>query len=491
MSQVSVARRWSWVIWGLAVSLALACGEPVSETSSQPSANPVPGQLSDSEPSESVPIPQPDLTDMEPQVDTRLRQTRAAVESDPESAAAWGRFGMVAHAHELWDVAAAAYRRAEQLDPKDVRWPYFLGDVLSVVSTEPDEAAGAFRRAIALRAGYGPAHMRLGRTLHAAGQTDAAAVELTRALELEPGLQPARVTLAQIWLAEGKLDQAEEMLDKILSRQPRHAQALSALGQVYLRQGQRARARKIAEQARSAASYNLFSDPLMDPVINEGVSSVLIWDRAKAFLDNGDNEQASLGLQNVVELQPDNADAHQQLAVALGNLGELERSRRHLERAVALAPDRVDSLIQLATVQIELQDPGAATGNLGRVLELAPEDPDARWLLGRAQVLSGDLRSGLASFDRAQQAGGAIPVWARNDWGSALAQSGRPNAALEQFRAVLESEPENAQALFYVGLVLEGLGQVEEAVEHYCRSMNAQPSPPAGSRLQALGKTCP
>ncbi len=498
----TVARLRGPAIWVLAAVFAVACGQtspdPAAEKTSQAESLPVGAASDDSNTASSstassttvLEIPQPDLTDMEPQVEKRLQQTRAAVEADPGSASAWGRFGMVAHAHELWDAAAVAYRRAEQLDPGDVRWPYYLGDVLSVLGTNLDEAAATFRRAMAQKADYGPAHMRLGRVLHAAGRSDEAAVELERALELEPGLQPARVTLAQIRLSEGKLEEAEAMLDRILAGQPRHAQALSTLGQIYMRQRRRPEARKIAERARDAAIYNLFSDPLMSQVIIEGVSSVLIWDRAKAFLDNGDNEQAALGLEKVLELQPDNADAHQQLAVAVGNFGELDRSRRHLERSVALAPDRVDSLIQLATVQIELQEPRAAVKHLQRVLELAPEDPDAGWMLGRALILSGDVRSGLASFDEEQKKSDTIPLWVRNDWGSALAQNGRPNAALEQFRAVLAQEPENAQALFYVGLVLEGLGRVAEAVEHYCRSMKAQPNPPAGSRLQALGQVC-
>ena len=125
-----------------------------------------------------------------------------------------------------------------------------------------------------------------------------------------------------------------------------------------------------------------------------------------------------------------------------------------------------------------------------RFLELAPDDPDARWLLAKAQVLTGDVRGALASFDEAAAAGGEVPVWARNEWGSALAQSGRPDDALEQFRAALAADPEDAQALFYIGLVLEGRGRIDEAVEQYCRSMAAQPNPPAGTRLIALGREC-
>ncbi len=452
--------------------LAAGCGTPGPESSEAP------------------PIPEPDLTDMEPQVEDRFRETRGAIEAEPGSAGAWGRFGMVAHIHELWEEALVAYVQAEKLDPTDERWPYYLGDVLSVVGTDHEAAAAAFRRAMALHPDYAPAHMRLGKVLLAGGRDQAAAAELERALALEPDLQPARVTLAQVRLAGGDLASSEQMLEQILGQQPRHAQALSTLGQVYMRQGRREEARRIAERARTAAIYNLYEDPVMSQVVAEGVSSILIWERAKAFLDNGNDQQAVLGLRQVVKLQPQNADVHQQLAVAYGNLGDLGRSRRHLERAVALVPDRVDALIQLATVQLDQQEPAAAIGHLERILELAPDDPDARWLLGRAQASTGDLGAALASFDRAAAAGGGVPGWARNEWGSALAQSGRPDAALDQFRAALDADPRDAQALFYTGLVLEGRGRTGDAVEHYCRSMAAQPNPPAEGRLRALGQRC-
>ncbi len=472
-----MSRRGGLAGLALAVLFAVACAEPGSET---------PTPAADAAPQ----VPEPDLTDMEPQVKKRFRETMTAVEAKPQSAEAWGRFGMVAHAHELWVEALAAYLQAEKLDPTDERWPYYHGDVLSVVGTDPEASAQAFRRSMALYPDYAPAHMRLGRVLLAAGQEAAAATELERALELKPDLQPARVTLAQIRLSEGKLDLAREMLEEILESEPRHAQALSALGQVYMRQGRRDEARVIAERARHAAIYNLFSDPLFSPVVAEGVSSILIWDRAKAFLDNGNDEQAARGLLQVVTLKPENADAHQQLAVAYGNLGDLSRSRHHLERAVALVPDRVDALIQLVMVQLEQQDPAPATGHLRRILELVPDDPDARWLLGRARLLSGDLRGALASFEQAAAAGGEVPVWARSEWGSALAQSGRPVAALEQLRAALAADPDNAQALFYTGLVHEGTGRIEEALAQYCASLRAQPNPGAGARLSALGRTC-
>ncbi|MDA8019699.1 MAG: tetratricopeptide repeat protein [Thermoanaerobaculia bacterium] len=220
---------------------------------------------------------------METQVADRLRQVRAAVIAQPEAADAWGRFGMVCHAHELWDCADSAYRQAVTLDPTDERWHYYLGDVLSVVGTDLQAAERAFRRVMELYPDHAPTHLRLGRVLVADNRPAGAAKQFERALELDPDLQPARLALAQIRLAEGRLEDAREMLETLLRGNLRNEQGLSTLGRVYMLQGQRSEAREIASRAREAAAFNLYSDPLMGQVVAEGRSSVLLWDRAKAF----------------------------------------------------------------------------------------------------------------------------------------------------------------------------------------------------------------
>ncbi|MFQ5350992.1 MAG: tetratricopeptide repeat protein, partial [Thermoanaerobaculia bacterium] len=353
-----------------------------------------------------VEVPEPDMTEMETQVRKRLEETRAAVLADPESGAAWGRFGMVAHAHDLWEEATVAYRQARELEPENERWSYYLGDVLSIVGTDLEGAEKAFRRAMALHPDYAPAHMRLGNVLVAQDRGGEAAAELERALELAPGLEPAQVALAQIRLSQGDLEVAEALLE----RSPRHGQALATLGQVYGRQGRRDEAREIADRARDPASYNLYSDPLMSEVVAEGVSSVLVWERAKSFLEAGDYEQAALGLRRVVALLPDNPEAHLQLAVAYGGLGELDLAGHHLARTVELDPEQVDARLRLASFHFERQSPAEAVPHLEEALRLAPERSELGWLLGRALLLSGDPQRALAAFEAAAAAGDRAPL---------------------------------------------------------------------------------
>lgn len=437
-------------------------------------------------------VPEPDMADMEAQVADNLRGARSAVFARPDSAAAWGKLGMVCHAHELWDCAEDSYREALALDPLDERWHYYLGDVLSVVGTDLESAERAFRRVLDLKQDYAPTHLRLGRVLVEQNETAEAEAQLERALELSPDLQPARLALAQLRLAQGDLDSAAELLEAVLEANPKHKQALSTLGSVYMRQGRRDEARRIAERARTAADFTLYTDPLLGAVEAEGVSSLLLLNRARAFFDNGNFEQAARGFSRVVELLPEDSEIRYELAVSLHNLGQGQAAIPHLERLLELAPQRVDPRVLLASIYLDQQRPQDALPQLRQALRLVPEDPDAPWLLGRAQVMEGRLQEAIETFENARAASPSTPVpaWAHNEWGNALAQSGRLYGALEHFESALSAEPDNPQSLFYLGLVHEGLGGPRMAVDFYCRSLRSQPNPLAANRLQALGADC-
>lgn len=435
-------------------------------------------------------VPLPDLTDMEPQVAARLEELGATIEADPASAQAWGHFGMVLHAHELLDEAAVAYAEARRLDPDDERWAYYHGEVLSVIGSDLEAAESALREFVEARPDYAAGRMRLGKVLVALNRPREAAVELDRALELDPELQPARLTLAQIRLAADELDAAQRLLEQVLSAAPRHEQALTTLGQVYMRQGRRDEARQIAEQAGEAAAYNLYSDPLMSEVVAEELSSVQLWERAKAFLDNGNYEQATIGLARVVDLTPDNADAHLQLAVAYAHLGQAVSALRHLERSAQLQPDVADTQTRLGGLYLDLDRPGDAIEPLRAAVALEPGKAEAQWLLGRALLRGGRTHEAVEVFESVSPEA-PVPASAHNDWGNALAQGGRLDAALEHFEAAIEQSPENPQSLYFAGLAQEGLSAVEEAVSLYCRSLAVDSRSPAAERVAALGRRCP
>src|SRR5262245_36095590 len=80
----------------------------------------------------------PDLSGAEAPVRAKIERLHDAVERAPRDGEAWGRLGMALDAHDLYDQAKIAYRRASALDGADFRWAYHLGCLLEV--TQPNEA---------------------------------------------------------------------------------------------------------------------------------------------------------------------------------------------------------------------------------------------------------------------------------------------------------------------------------------------------------------
>src|SRR5262249_12947254 len=88
------------------------------------------------------------------------------------SADAWGRLGQALLANGLENDAAACFAQAERLDPRQKRWPYYLG--MALHENDPEAAVAAYRRA------DGP-RLKMAETLIAMGRPCAAAEELAGA----------------------------------------------------------------------------------------------------------------------------------------------------------------------------------------------------------------------------------------------------------------------------------------------------------------------
>jgi tetratricopeptide (TPR) repeat protein len=92
------------------------------------------------------PVPA-ELTD--PPARKLVEAKRQAVLAAPRSGAAWGELGMAFHAHDATAEATTCYRRAMDLDPNDVRWPYLLAGQLrqNNAGADKEEAVRLYRRA--------------------------------------------------------------------------------------------------------------------------------------------------------------------------------------------------------------------------------------------------------------------------------------------------------------------------------------------------------
>jgi serine/threonine-protein kinase len=113
--------------------------------------------------------------------------------------------------------ARTLLRAAQQRYPGDFWINYLLG--LSLEQEHPQEAAGYFRAAVALRPGSDQAGARLSGVMHYLGDSDAAIAALQQAFALNPS-RTGIAALVKVLAPKGRLEEARLIWEKLLQRDP-------------------------------------------------------------------------------------------------------------------------------------------------------------------------------------------------------------------------------------------------------------------------------
>jgi len=163
-----------------------------------------------------------------------------------------------------------------------------LGEALSADGRH-DEAIAEYRRAIAIKPDWAPAHYNLGSALNRAGRPVDAVAEFERALVLQPDYPRARFGLGSALLSAGRPRQAIDSLRAAAASLPDSAEVHRALGIA------------LARESR----------------LSEAVAA----------------------FQLALRLAPDSAEAHNDLGVALASQGNLPRAAEEFATALSIKPD--------------------------------------------------------------------------------------------------------------------------------------------------------
>lgn len=120
-----------------------------------------------------------------------------------------------------------------------------------------------------------------------------------------------------------------------------------------------------------------------------------------ALVDCGKTQQAIASFRRALEINPDYAGAHNSLGAILKVMGHLDPAVSSLRRALQIDPDFAQAHCNLGTALQELGQLDAAVACYRRALEINPEDADAHNNLGTALNDLGRLEDAVASYRRA------------------------------------------------------------------------------------------
>jgi tetratricopeptide (TPR) repeat protein len=230
-------------------------------------------------------------------------------------------------------------------------WPLLSADLMRAITEHNlgsalqeqgslEEAAAHYRRAIAIRPDYAPAHNNIGVVLRAQGRLDEAIAQYEQALRLRADYPNAHYNLANALLVQGKHDAAIAHFRAALESTPGSVEAHTNLAVALEARGKLDEA---IDHFRVAASLDAGSAQTRENLANALLA------RGASLLESGKPREGMQELRAALALMPSSVEAHNNLGIALASQGSLDEAISHFQRALELRPEFEDARRNLAT----------------------------------------------------------------------------------------------------------------------------------------------
>jgi tetratricopeptide (TPR) repeat protein len=241
-------------------------------------------------------------------------------------------YGVALYQHGYLDQAADSFRQVISSKPDNADAYYNLG-TLNLRRNRPDEAKGYLQKTVELRPAFAEAWNNLGMLAAQEGNAEEAVQDFQQSIGIRPTYYTAHLNLGNVYRRERAFDKAEDSLSRALSIRPDDPEIHYSLGMLYIQKNDFDRAAGYLEHAIA------LRPDYPEALNNLGVLYVRRQDYAKAedeflagikaaprfeqsylnlarlYATQNNRQKARDVLQQLLQLQPDNANARQALEV--------------------------------------------------------------------------------------------------------------------------------------------------------------------------------
>lgn len=257
----------------------------------------------------------------------------------------------------------------------------------------------------------------------------------------------------------GRLPEAERIYREILLEDSHNANALHSLGLIAIQTGNRETAIDLIGRAIE-----------IEPELAEAHNNL-----GNALKAQGTLDEAVACYQQALRIKPDYAEAHSNLGIALKAQGKLDEAVASYREALRIKPDYAKAHNNLG---ITLKNQGKldeAVASYQRALEVRPDYAEARYNLGNALIDQGKLDEAAASYRAALQ---IRPDYAEAHYnlGNALRVRGQFDEAVASYQRALRIKPGFTDAHYFLAVALKQQGKFEEAAASYQRALEIRPN---------------
>jgi tetratricopeptide (TPR) repeat protein len=206
----------------------------------------------------------------------------------------------------------------------------------------------------------------------------------------------------------------------------------------------------------------------------------------------GKLQDSVIANQKVLEISPNDAEAHSNLGITLQELGRLEEAETSYKKAIAIKPDLAEAHYNFGITLQELGRLEEAETSYKKAIAIKPDYAEAHSNFGITLQQLGRLEEAETSYRKAI----AIRLdyaEAHYNLGNTLRGLGRLEEADASYRKAIAIKPDLAEALSNLGDTLKERGRLEEAEVSYKKAISIKPDLAEahynfGITLQELGR---
>jgi tetratricopeptide (TPR) repeat protein len=226
--------------------------------------------------------------------------------------------------------------------------------------------------------------------------------------------------------------------------------------------------------------------------MNSETVQVNFQQQAEIYLATGNFDRAIALCQQVLELQPNSAEACKTLGKALQAQGKLEDARYWYKVAIAYQPDFAEAFANLGTLCATLQQWQEAIGCYQKAISLQPDCAGFYRNLSRIFSQVGSSEEAAECWYQALMLAPVEIAEEYLDLGNTLLGQNKTQSALICYRRSIHLNPSCCEAYYKLADAASSLQQWEEAITNYRKAIQIQPDISdlyykLGNALQATG----
>jgi tetratricopeptide (TPR) repeat protein len=331
--------------------------------------------------------------------------------------------------------ALAAYEAALKIQPND---PETLraASLLCLKHELSTRALPLLERYVKLQPKDAEARADLGAVYAGTGQFDKAEGQFRLALTSNPESPAAVLGLGALELKTSRTEQALPLLSKAAKLAPDAAKPLYLLGSAYNRLGRYREAAAVLEKAASRSPDD----------------AEIYYQLAHAYGHLQKAGERQKAMERFVEIKKKGEElfhAQREAVRLLGEVqplvdrGDLAAALQMMERAYALDPHNEDAMFRLAGLYYDAQKYDLAREYAGRVAERAPSEWRYQYLLGMAQMATGQWQQAQVSFEQVVRLNPGMAE-AYNELGNLAMKETKPAEAVKAFEQAVRTDPQKS-----------------------------------------------